>query len=183
MAIDLAVLMYQVSQGDQRAFEVLYRDTSGRLYALALRIVRRRELADEVLQEAFVKVWHAAESYQPERGAVQHWLSTIVRRTAIDRLRKGACELVVEPMPDWESLADMQPGPAEQVIRDAETRRLSRCMDDLDEHQKHSIALAFFQGMTHRELAQHLDTPLGTVKAWVRRGLDRLRSCLRESAS
>jgi RNA polymerase sigma-70 factor (ECF subfamily) len=180
MAEDLAPLVYRTALGDQRAFEQLYRQTSPTLFGVALALLRRRDLAEDVLQEAYVKVWHAAGSYQPERGAVSTWLGTIVRRSAIDRLRRQRNDTAFLPDPEWELIEDQGPGPLERMLADADARRLANCLEHLDARQRESVHLAFFHGLTHRELAERLATPLGTVKAWVRRGLDKLRGCLHE---
>ncbi|MDP2229219.1 MAG: sigma-70 family RNA polymerase sigma factor [Moraxellaceae bacterium] len=183
MADDLAPLMYRTALGDRRAFEQLYRATSGRLLGVALLVMRRRDLAEDVLQEAFVKIWHSASSYQPERGAVSTWLGTIVRRTAIDRLRRDRHAAVALDDAEWEAMADDAPGPLDNTMAEAEARRLGLCMEQLDDRQRESVTLAFHHGLTHTELAARLGSPLGTVKAWVRRGLDRLRQCLGEAAA
>lgn len=181
MAEDLAPLVYRTALGDQRAFEQLYQQTSSRLYGVALALLRRRDLAEDVLQEAYVKVWHAAGSYQPERGTVATWLSTIVRRSAIDRLRRNKNDVIVQQEPeDWDVADEDTPGPLQQLLADADSVRLARCLEHLDERQRESLRLAFFHGLTHSELAEKLQTPLGTVKAWIRRGLDKLKGCLHE---
>lgn len=180
MADELALLIHQTALGDQRAFDRLYRQTSPQMFGVALALLRRRDLAEDVLQEAYVKVWHAASTYQAERGSATTWLGTIVRRCAIDRLRRRRQEGVSLTEEDWAAIADDSPGPLQNVMADADARRLGICLDQLDERQRESVALAFFHGLTHSELAERLASPLGTVKAWVRRGLDRLRSCLGE---
>lgn len=182
MADDLATLIYQTALGDQRAFERLYSATSSQLFGAALALLRRRDLAEDVLQEAYVKIWHSAASYQPERGSASTWLGTIVRRCAIDRLRRRP-EGVSLDEEEWAAIADDTPGPLHQVMADADARRLGNCLEHLDERQRESVALAFFHGLTHSELAERLGSPLGTVKAWVRRGLDKLRTCLGEVAA
>lgn len=180
MAEDLAPLVYRTALGDQRAFEQLYQQTSSRLFGVALALLRRRDVAEEVLQEAYVKVWHAAGSYKPELGTVSTWLGTIVRRSAIDRLRRQKNEGQTMPEPDWELLEDDGPGPLEQMLEDDDARRLARCLEHLDERQRETVRLAFFHGLTHSELAEKMATPLGTVKAWIRRGLEKLKGCLHE---
>lgn len=182
MSDDLAALVYQTALGNQRAFEQLYRSTSAQLFGIALALLRRRELAEEVVQEAYVKAWYAAGSYQPERGSVTAWLGTIARRSAIDRLRRStdpadsARELV------GEVAEDLVAGPLEAALADADAQRLSGCLDQLDERQSQSLAMAFIHGYTHSELAQRLQAPLGTIKAWLRRGLEKLRTCLEVAA-
>lgn len=183
MAEDLAPLLYRTALGDQRAFEQLYRLSSPQLFGVALALLRRRDLAEEVLQESYVKVWHAAGSYQPERGTATTWLATIVRRSAIDRLRRHRNELPSLPEPDWDLVEDDSPGPLERVLADADARRLARCLEHLDERQRESLRLAYFHGLTHTELADKLAAPLGTVKAWIRRGLEKLKGCLQEGPS
>ena len=180
MAEDLAPLVHRTALGDRRAFEQLYRQTSATLFGVALALMRRRDLAEEVLQEAYIKAWHAAGTYQAERGTVSTWLGTIVRRSAIDRLRRQKGDRRAVADPDWELFEDDGPGPLERMMADADARRLAKCLEHLDERQRESVRLAFFHGMTHSELAERLATPLGTVKAWIRRGLDRLRGCLDE---
>lgn len=180
MAEELAPLVYRTALGDQRAFEDLYQQTSPRLMGVALALLRRRDLAEDVLQEAYVKVWHAAGSYRPELGSVGTWLATIVRRSAIDRLRRQKSEGQTLPDPDWDLLEDDGPGPLERMLEDDDARRLARCLEHLDERQRESVRLAFFHGLTHSELAEKMSAPLGTVKAWVRRGLEKLKGCLHE---
>ncbi|MES2918493.1 MAG: sigma-70 family RNA polymerase sigma factor [Pseudomonadota bacterium] len=180
MVDDLATLLYQTALGDQRAFDRLYRLTSPQMFGAALALLRRRDLAEDVLQEAYIKVWHAAGTFQPERGSPNAWLGTIVRRCAIDRLRRRPKDGDSLPDEAWDAIADDAPGPLQRVMADADARRLGDCLEQLGDQQRESVSLAFFHGLTHSELAEHLATPLGTVKAWVRRGLDKLRSCLGE---
>lgn len=183
MAAELATLIYQTALGNQRAFDQLYRQTSPQLFGVAIALLRRRDVAEDVLQEAYVKIWHSAGSYQPERGSANTWLGTIVRRCAIDRLRRRRAE--GESLPDeaWDAIEDDGPGPLQNLMADSDARRLGNCLDILEERQRESVSLAFFHGLTHSELAEHLATPLGTVKAWIRRGLDKLRSCLAEASA
>lgn len=183
MADELATLIFQTALGNQRAFDQLYRQTSPQLFGAAIAMLKRRDVAEDVLQEAFVKVWHSAGSFQPERGSANTWLGTIVRRCAIDRLRKRRQEGESLPEEAWADIEDEGPGPLQNVMADADARRLGKCLDHLDDKQRESVSLAFFHGMTHSELAAHLATPLGTVKAWVRRGLEKLRNCLGEAAA
>lgn len=183
MPDDLAALIHQTALGDRRAFDRLYRQSSPQLFGAALALTRRRDVAEEVLQDAFVKIWHAAASFQPERGSANAWLGTILRRCAIDRLRRRTPDTGFLDDAGWEAIADDAPGPLQNVMADADARRLGHCLDQLDERQRESVSLAFLHGLTHSELATHLAAPLGTVKAWVRRGLDKLRGCLGEVAA
>jgi RNA polymerase sigma-70 factor (ECF subfamily) len=178
MAEDLAFLIYRTALGDQRSFEKLYRETSPRLYALAMMLLRKRDQAEDALQEAYVNVWHSASSYSPDKGSAQTWLNVIVRHRCIDRMRREPQRFANLDDTDWESFEAPGPGPLQELLTDADAQLLAGCMEHLDGQQRVSLSLAFFHGLTHSQLAEHLAAPLGSVKAWVRRGLERLRGCL-----
>ena len=162
-----------------------YRATSGRLYAIAFRLLRDRALAEEVLQEAFVNVWHHAGSYATSKSQPLTWLASIVRNRSLDMLRRRELETVpiTRDNPDGEADTDMEfasdaLSPVDMLLQAADSRDVRQCVDALEGGQKQAIALAFYQGLSHAELAAHLRQPLGTIKSWVRRGLERLRQCL-----
>ena len=182
---DLARLLARVALGDRQAFEHLYRSTCAYLMAVAWRVLQRRQLAEEVLQDAFVKVWHSAGAYDARLGVPMTWLINIVRNRAIDVRRARATAAVddsVDVGDDVDEMPDAQGGHAagpEQWL-DASIRkaRVEGCMGQLSATQRQALALAYYQGLTHAEIAQALGTPLGTAKAWVRRGLEYLKNCL-----
>lgn len=179
----LAALLARVALADQRAFEELYRLTSAHLYAVALRIVRERGLAEELLQEAYVSVWHHAASYTAERAQPSTWLTAIVRNRCLDQVRKRDLDTVSTHRDDGEDapeldIPDASPGPAELLVAGADAHAVRDCVETLEGASRQAIALAFFQGLSHSELAAHLAQPLGTVKSWIRRGLERLKGCL-----
>jgi RNA polymerase sigma-70 factor (ECF subfamily) len=182
-AARLADLLGRVALADQRAFAELYRLTSAHLYSVALRIVRERGLAEELLQEAYVNVWHHAGSYAAERAQPSTWLTAIVRNRCLDHVRKRELDTVSmtrdadDDAPEL-SLPDGGPGPAEMLLAGADAHAIRECVERLEGASRQAIALAFFQGLSHSELAQHLAQPLGTVKSWIRRGLERLKGCL-----
>ncbi len=178
MTDDLAILLGKTALGDQRAFERLYQLSSPKLYGLALLVVKRKDLAEEALQDAFVSIWHSAHSFSMDKGSAQTWLSTIVRNRCLDKLRrqpKGVVDLQPE---EWENLIADNIEPLDQTIADADAKRLTKCLEHLDENQRQSLVLAYFQGFSHSELAKQLSAPLGTAKEWVRRGLEKLKGCL-----
>jgi RNA polymerase sigma-70 factor (ECF subfamily) len=176
---ELLALLRKSAHGDQIAFQRLYEKTSGRMYAVALRLMRRADLADEVMQEAYVRIWHNASEYVADRGAVLTWMVSIARYRGIDRLRKLKRELVMEDADDYQDkLVDDSMEPLQFIDAAADAKLLHGCLEELVDKQKHSIALAFFDGLTHEQLSLHLDAPLGTVKSWIRRGLILLRQCL-----
>lgn len=170
----LSDLLARCALGDQKAFARLYQETSGKLYGVAMHILRDSR-AEEVLQDAFVKIWHRASDYRPDKGSPMAWMASIVRNRALDMLRRPDLESSVEDQDAWE--AD-EPGPLEQTLQRAEARALLRCLEQLDNVQRQVMTLAFFHGLAHAELARRVEQPLGTVKSWIRRGLQRLRGCL-----
>jgi RNA polymerase sigma-70 factor (ECF subfamily) len=178
----LAALLAKVALGDQAAFSALYRQTSSHLYGVAVRILREGAAAEEVLQEAFVSVWHHAGSYEAAKSQPLTWLSTIVRNRCLDQLRRRELDTVTMTIDDEDGkefdLPSGDPTPVEMLLAGAAAQSVRDCVDALDAGQKQAIALAFYQGLSHAELADHLRQPLGTVKSWVRRGLERLKSCL-----
>jgi len=178
----LAALLARTALADQRAFAELYRHTSSHLYAVALRILREPAAAEEVLQEAFVSVWHHAGGYTAAKSQPQTWLTSIVRNRCLDRLRRRDLDTVTLTRDnDEETEIDLPaegPSAVDLMIAGADAQSVRDCVQALEGGQKQAIALAFFHGLTHAELARQLGEPLGTVKSWVRRGLDRLKQCL-----
>jgi RNA polymerase sigma-70 factor (ECF subfamily) len=133
------------------------------------------------LQESFVSVWHHAGDYQPRLAAPMTWLAAIVRNRALDCLRRAAAARAgqTDPFDDTAAwLADDTPGPAELALASQQARALNRCLRRLDAPQRQALTLAYLQGLSHTELAARLRAPVGTVKSWIRRGLERLRACL-----
>src|SRR6185312_2043343 len=178
----LAGLLARVALSDQRAFEDLYRQTGAHLYAVVLRIVRDRSIAEEILQEAYVNVWHHAGSYDAARSQPVTWLTSIVRNRALDLKRRREIDTIAFDSGDDDTPAMDYPSdgptPVEMLLTAADARSVRDCVETLDGGSKQAIALAFFHGLSHGELAAHLREPLGTVKSWVRLGLEKLRRCL-----
>jgi len=179
----IADLMARSALRDQRAFRDLYRHTSAKLYAVALRIVRRDDWAEEVLQESFVNIWNHITEYSSARSAPLTWMTAIVRNRALDWLRRPNLERGDE---DYdllvEAVADDAPGPDVILGASRDARALAECLKQLTGNQRQTIILAYSHGLSHGELAQHLKQPLGTVKTWIRRGLDRLKGCMDTNA-
>lgn len=170
-------LLRAVQNGDERAFARLYRLTAPKLFGLALRILKRHDLAEEILQEAFVKIWHHAESYSAEKGPILGWMATVVRYQAIDVLRKRQ-RAPIDTVPEDANWVDEAPNPLESAIQDREVQRLLVCLDALPPEQREMVIQAYLNGETHASLAQLHAAPLGTVKTWIRRALQRLKQCL-----
>jgi len=193
-SIEMAALMSRVALGDRQAFEALYRGSCAQLFGIVLRINGERAQAEEVLQEVFVTVWRAAATFDQRQGQVMTWLTSIARNRAIDSLRRRASEPATVSRygtlggteDDDDDLLEQQasedPGPLDLLDRASSRHALERCMDALTGEQRSSLALAYYQGFSHAEVALHLSQPLGTVKSWVRRGLQGLRACLDRAA-
>jgi RNA polymerase sigma-70 factor (ECF subfamily) len=175
----LSDLLARCALRDQRAFATLYQFSSAKLFAVAVRITRRKDWAEEVLQEAFVNIWNHAGGYNPTKSAPMTWMTAIVRNRALDWLRRPReVEIDEEHEELMASIPDESPGPEELLRMSVQAGELAECMKALTEEQQRSITLAFFYGLSHGELAAQMRKPLGTVKTWIRRGLDRLKSCL-----
>ncbi|WP_279050296.1 RNA polymerase sigma factor [Cedecea davisae] len=171
-------LMQAVAEGDRRAFEQLYRQTSSHLFAVALRTVQRRSWAEECLHDAFLTVWNRASDYDPALSSPVTWLTHIVRNRCIDWLRSGQSRAANQE----DELSDQMPDVEEQQDNgwcdEQQASRLRGCLDGLSSEQRQSVVLAYYQGMSHGDIADWLQQPLGTVKSWIRRALDHLKDCV-----
>jgi len=172
----LGQLLTDCAQGNRRAFETLYRTSSARLHGVALRCVGRRELAEEIVQESFVRIWNNAARYDASLSAPMTWMVNITRHLAIDLLRRRHEEPLDEA--HLQALADEGPSAHEQLNQAREATALNLCLEELEGMQRQSILTAYFHGLSNAELAQQLAAPLGSVKSWIRRGMERLRRCL-----
>jgi RNA polymerase sigma-70 factor (ECF subfamily) len=173
----LADLMPRIAAGDRAALRQLYDATSAKLFGVCLRILSDREESEDVLQEVYLTIWRRADRFEAGRAGVMTWISTIARNRAIDRLRARGPMAYAEPVEDLE--IDDGSIPADALLMTAEASgALTRCMSELDERTEKVIRTAFFEGVTYEALAQRLETPLGTVKSWIRRGLLKLKGCL-----
>ncbi len=170
-------LMRRVAGGDRAAFAALFETEAGRLIAIARRIVRRTDLAEEVVQDAFIAAWQRAAQFDAERGPVRAWLTTIVRNRALNLIRDSARL----DFHDGESLAEMSERSSEAdaaFSQLADREALKACLGRLEPQRRQAILLCYVEGLSHGEVAATLRAPLGTVKAWIRRGVIALQECL-----
>src|SRR4030088_305438 len=175
----LADLLARTALSDQQAFAELYRLTSPHLYAVALRILRVSGPAEEVLQESYVNIWHHAGSYVAAKSQPLTWLTSIVRNRCLDQMRRREIDTVtIDDEEQGMMLADDRPSPIDLLLASADALAVRSCVERLEGGQKEAVAPAVYYGPSHSELASHLRQPLGTVKSWVRRGLERLKACL-----
>jgi len=178
----LALLLQRVVSRDEQALRALYDLTSPKLFALALRILVKREWAEEVLQEAFVNIWRYAGDYRDSLAAPMTWMAAILRNRALDYLRQQKAYGAAAETPWSDALDEILPtqddGPSERVLLSQEARRLEVCLAQLEARQRQAVALAYLRDQSHSEVAAVLKVPLGTVKSWIRRGLEKLKTCL-----
>lgn len=173
--------MVRLAEGDSAALEEIYQSTRVKLFGICLRILGDQKEAEDALQDVYINLWQRADRYDPERASPISWLATFARNRAIDRLRTGKVRggaVPVEeaaPLPDETPLADILLVDAEQ------SAQIHKCLAALDERTQTHIRSAFFDGYTYAQLAEHADVPLGTMKSWIRRGLQKLRACLEAS--
>lgn len=175
-------LLDRIAHRDDAALKALYDQCAGKLYGLALRVVVQRELAEDVLQEAFLTIWRSAGDYRASLSPPLAWLGLIVRSRGLDLLRRRASERAHVTQDLDENLSDTLEGEAPNPLDTAQASEqawaLHQCMARLDNKQREVMSLAYIRDLSHSELAEQLRLPLGTVKSWIRRSLDQLRLCM-----
>jgi len=176
--VRLLTLLAATARKDEQAFARLYELSSANLYAVALRILKKEAPAQDALQDAYVQIWHRAVDFHSSKGSPMAWMASIVRYRALDILRKQKNTVPVEHV-ELELYADGI-SPMGMLVESDQARLLWQCLKELNEKQRNSILMAFYEGLTHDELASRTSTPLGTIKSWIRRGLQSLKGCLEQ---
>ncbi|WP_412971899.1 sigma-70 family RNA polymerase sigma factor [Glaciecola sp. MF2-115] len=170
---ELLVLLRRVATGNQHAFNELYGLTSGQLFAVALKMLKNRDSAEEAVQEAYVSIWYKADYYKEGQGTVLTWMVSIVRYRVLDMLRSK--KVRKEDTLTDENILELGSEDIEESQYDI---KIETCMNELEQQQRQAIHLAYFNGLSHSEVMAHLNLPLGTIKSWIRRGLTSLQRCL-----
>lgn len=182
----LMTLIDRIAQRDEAALKALYDLCGRKLYGLSLRVVGTAELAEDVLQETFLQVWRSAADYRATLSPPMAWLGLIVRSRSLDCLRRRAAERTHLTQEIDETLAETlegdSPNPMDTNLASQQAWALHQCLGQLENKQREVISLAYLRDLSHGELAERLALPLGTVKTWIRRGLDKLRDCMKQFA-
>jgi RNA polymerase sigma-70 factor (ECF subfamily) len=168
-------LMGQIAAGDREAFRQLYDLHAARLHAFALRITRQGPLAADAVHDTFLQVWRNAGRFDPAKGNPQAWLLGLVRYRALDIARRRGREAPEDDMPEQ---VDNDPDPLQRLMASSDAAALHACLRQLPEDRRKLVLMAFVEGLTHGDLSEKLAIPLGTVKSWIRRSLQSLRTCL-----
>ena len=175
-------LIDRVAARDEIAFKSLYDQSASKLYGLAMRVVGNREWAEDVLQEAFLNIWRAAADYRAHLSPPMAWMGLIVRSRALDFLRRRSAERtqVTQEMDEVleATLEGDSPNPMDTALASQQAQALHQCLSRLEHQQREVVSLAYLRDLSHSELATQLRLPLGTVKTWIRRGLEQLRTCM-----
>lgn len=176
-AFDYSAALQGCAAGQRDALRRLFDREAGQLLGVAQRIVRRPDLADEVVQDAFLQIWQKAGSFDPARGNGRGWIYAVVRNAALNLVRHRAYETGFADGA-MDALVDPDPDALSRLADEGDALALQRCLSRLDEGRRQVVLLAFVAGLTHVQIAARLGQPLGTIKAWVRRSLLALKECL-----
>lgn len=175
-AEEIGTLISRCALGDRAAFGALYDETAPKLMGVCLRVLRDRAVAEEAMQDCFIKIWRHAERFQTGGVHPMGWMATIARNTAIDRARAGRAH---EPIDRHAfALAAPGPGPEAAAIARSEATRIADCLAALPPERAEAVRGAYLDGRSYAELAEAADVPLNTMKTWLRRALITLRSCV-----
>src|SRR5436190_18267732 len=167
---ELVWLIAAVAKGDEAAFERLYVATRAKLFGVVLRILRRHDLAEEVIQETYVKIWNSAGQFNPGLASPITWMASIARNRAIDVVRKRT-EVSIEEEPSAMDVASDNPDPLARREMTEELKRLLECVGRLEPDRQRLVLLAYYNGFSREQLSARFDTPVNTIKTWLRRAL------------
>jgi RNA polymerase sigma-70 factor (ECF subfamily) len=174
---DLGQLLLGVAAHDRAAFAALYKQTQAKLYGVVARILVRSDLAGEVLQETYVRIWQKAGDFDPAKGSPIAWMATIARNRALDEVRR-AKPLALEDMPDSFEPAAEEIDPLGARDRSERLTALMRCLSQLDAEKRQIVMLAYYRGASREALSKRFERPVPTIKTWLHRSLAQLKDCL-----
>lgn len=174
---DLVGLLQRVSLKERAAFSQLYAATSSKLYGIVLRILVRRDLADEVLQEVYVKIWERAGDFDPGRASPITWMATIARNRALDEARRVK-PVSLEDMPAGFDVVSDAPLALEILTQSEDGRRLFDCLQTLEAEKREVVVQAYLHGLSREDLGKRFSRPVPTIKTWLHRSLSQLKECI-----
>ena len=178
----LIALLDRVALADESALKELYALTSSKLYGVAVRVVTNRDWAEDVLQEAYLNIWKIAGDYKATLSPPMAWMGLLVRSRGLDFLRRRASDRAYRMQELDDAISDTvagdSPNPMDTSQASEQAWALHQCLSQLENKQREVVSLAYLRDLSHSELAQQLKLPLGTVKTWIRRGLEQLRGCM-----
>ncbi len=177
IAFDANAALRACAAGDRAALRALYDREAARMLGVAIRLLRRRALAEEAVQDAFVQIWRRASSFDPARGDARTWIYAVLRNRALNILRGESRTDLVDDFTSMEIASD-EDDPETLVAKLSDAGALRRCLEGLETDRRQAIVLAYVHGLSHGELAGRMGVPLGTAKSWIRRSLGSLRECL-----
>jgi RNA polymerase sigma-70 factor (ECF subfamily) len=175
-AVDLADLLARVAARDREAFAAVYKATSAKLWGVVVRILPRRDIAEDVLQDVYVRIWERAVSFDPAKASPITWMATIARNRAIDEVRRKST-VSIEDTPESLEVEQDAPSPLDNTQMSEDLRRLQQCLQGLDPERREIVLLAY-NGLSRDELAKRFSHPVATIKTWLHRSLAQLRKCL-----
>lgn len=181
-AEDLVRLLTQVGQGNRQSFALFYEATSAKLFGVCLQLLKRRDLAEEVLQEVYAKIWAKAADFDAARASPITWVATIARNRCLDELRKKT-PVSLDELQETQEFASEEINPLASMENVQDLSALLRCLSQLEEEKKQMILLAYYRGTSREALAQKYAKPVATIKTWLHRSLAQLRTCLTLGAS
>lgn len=174
----LVELLSRVAERDRQAFTILYQATSLKLYGIVFRILKRRHLAEDILQDCYVKIWQRADDFDSSRGSAIAWMVTIARNRALDEVRRRPQIISSESVAGFNDIVSLEENADSAIQRDEEGRKLWHCLEGLEQDKRAMIILAYQEGCSREVLSQRFDKPVATVKTWLRRSLQALKECL-----
>ena len=174
---DLAALLLRVAAGDRAAFAVLHRQTQAKLYGVVARILVRSDIAGEVLQEAYVRIWQKAADFDSAKGSPIAWMATIARNRALDEVRRVK-PVALEDLPETFEPAAEEVDPLGARDRSERLAALMNCLSQLDEEKRQIVLLAYYRGASREALSKRFARPVPTIKTWLHRSLAQLKDCL-----
>lgn len=176
---DLNQLLLQVGLSNRKAFKQLYNLTAAKLFAVSLRITKQQGLSEEILQESYIKIWHHAKSFDPDKSQAMTWMGTIVRHQSIDAMRKYFKYEHTSAEDDGVLVTEaIEDNPEQLALRQGQLSEIEHCLGLLNEKQRSLIAMAYIEGYSYQEIAEIKTVPIGSVKTWIHRGIAEMRTCL-----